>query len=202
MTEQELIAAIRKGEELGYRQLYDAYADRVYNTALSILQHTQDAEDITQEVFVEVFRSVQTFRGDASLLTWMYKITTGKCADHLKRSKAKKRFAFVSSLFGEDASLLHDKPHFEHPGLLLEHKEHGKMLFNTLKRLPEKQQIAFTLHKIEGLSHAEIADVMNLSTGAVESLLFRANEKLKILLSDYYKNNIQSGAGILSAFLL
>lgn len=189
MKEKELITALSEGREEAYKELFNLFSDRIYNTALSVLQQQEDAEDITQEVFVEIYRSVKNFRHDASLSTWIYKVTVSKCTDHLKKSKAKKRFAFLSSLFGNDNDLQHDKPHFEHPGVLLEQKEHSKVLFFALQKLPNNQQMAYTLAKIEGLSYAEVASVMRISVPAVESLLFRANENLRRLLSSYYKTN-------------
>lgn len=202
LEEKELIAALCEGREEAFKELFKRFSDRIYNTALSVLQHQEDAEDITQEVFVEIYRSVKNFRQDSSLNTWIYKVTVSKCTDHLKKHKAKKRFAFISSLFGDDNDLQHDKPHFEHPGVLMEHKEHSKVLFFALQKLPEKQQLAYTLAKIEGLSYAEVALSMGTSVSSVESLLFRANENLRDYLSAYYKNNIQGGASSLLSFLL
>lgn len=201
-NEAELIEQLKQGNEAAFKQIYQLYADRVFNTALSIMQHTQEAEDITQEVFVQVFRSISDFKEQASLFTWIYKVTVTKCADAQKKSRSQKRFAFVTSLFSSDDSLQHDTPHFEHPGIVIENKEHSKVLFYALQQLAPKQQLAFTLHKIEGLSYQQTADAMNTSLASVESLLFRANENLRSLLSDYYKNNVQTGASLLRSLLL
>lgn len=202
MEEEELIYALCEGREEAYKKLFTLFSDRIYNTALSILQQPQDAEDITQEVFLEIYRSVKSFRKDAALSTWIYKVTVSKCTDHLKKTNAKKRFAFLSSLFGDDNSLQHDKPHFDHPGVQLENKEHSKVLFLALQKLPQKQQIAYTLAKIEDLSYAEIAAAMETSVSSVESLLFRANENLRRLLSEYYNKNVQHTTSKLFSFLL
>lgn len=202
MNEHELIKAIINGEEQAYKELFNLYSDRVYNTAISIIQNQQDAEDITQEVFIEVFKSISTFRKEASLFTWIYKVTTSKCSDHIRKQRAKKRISFILNIFDDNHNLQYDKPHFEHPGIILENKEHGKALFYALQKLPTKQQIAFTLHKVEGLSYAQIATVMNTTIPAVESLLFRSGEKLKHLLSEYYNKNIKHGASNLKGFLL
>lgn len=201
-NEAKVIAAVKNGDETAFKQLYHTYADRVFNTALSIMQHHEEAEDITQEVFVQVFRSIVQFKEESSLFTWIYKITVSKCADAQKKHRSQKRFAFITSLFAPDDSLKHDAPHFEHPGMAIEHKEHNKALFTALKQLAPKQQMAFTLHKIEGLSYQQTAEAMNTTTAAVESLLFRANENLRALLSSYYKNNIQDSASSLMSFLL
>jgi RNA polymerase sigma-70 factor (ECF subfamily) len=202
LNEQELITELVAGNETAFRQLYAQYSDRVYNTCLGVLQHQEDAEDVTQEVFVEVFRSVKNFKGGSSLYTWIYKVALSKTYDHLKRKKAGKRFAFVQSLFGDDNELTTDKPHFDHPGVLAENKEHSRALFQALQKLPDKQQAAFTLHKLEGLPHKEVAEIMNTTVSSVESLLFRANENLKNYLSVYYDKNVKVGAGSFLSLLL
>lgn len=190
LTEQELISNLCTGDENAFRELFNLYSDKVYNTALSMLQNQQDAEDITQEVFVEVYRSIKNFKGGSQLYTWVYRITISKCSDQIKKQKTKKRFSFLTSLFADDNTLLHDQPHFEHPGVLAEKKEDSKALFYAIGKLPEKQQSAYTLHKIEQLSQKEVAEIMQTTTSAVESLIGRANENLRYLLSEYYKNNL------------
>jgi RNA polymerase sigma-70 factor (ECF subfamily) len=199
-TETDLIKALCAGEENAFRELFSMYSDRVYNTALSMLQNQEDAEDITQDVFVEVFRSIRQFKGDSQLFTWIYRVTISKCSDHIKRIKAKKRMRFITSLFGDDNALLHDKAHFEHPGILAEKKDDSKALFHAISKLPAKQQTAYTLHKIENLSQKEVAEIMETTTSAVESLMSRANENLKRLLSDYYKNNYNPAKGLFFFF--
>jgi RNA polymerase sigma factor (sigma-70 family) len=188
-TEQELVQALCDGEESAFRKLFRLYSDRVYNTALSMLQNQQDAEDITQETFLEVYRSIRNFKGESQLYTWIYRVTISKCSDHLKKQKAKKRFSFFTSLFGDENELVHDRPHFEHPGVIAEKKDDSRALFYAISKLPEKQQTAYTLHKIEQLSQKEVAEVMQTTASAVESLISRANENLRRLLSNHYKNN-------------
>lgn len=200
--ENELILELLAGDEKAYHEFYNRFADRVYNTALSVMQHTQEAEDIVQEVFIEAYKSLSNFKQQASLQTWLYTIAVNKCYDALKKRKAQKRFAFFTSLFGESNNLQHDAPNFNHPGVVLENKEQAAVLFYAINQLPEKQKIAFTLAKSEGLAYKEIAASMQLSLSAVESLLFRANENLRNILSVYYKNNMQQGASNISLFLL
>lgn len=202
LKDKELIEAILGGSETAFKTLYTIYSNMVYNTALSILQHQVEAEDITQDVFIEIHKSIKNFKQDASLKTWIYRITVTKCYDCLKKQKTQKRFAQLTSLFSGENKLLHDKPHFEHPGVTLENKEHSAVLFLAINKLPIKQQTVFTLSKIEGLSYQEIAEVMNTSVSSIESLLFRANKNLKSTLSEYYKNNLADSASISALLLL
>jgi RNA polymerase sigma-70 factor (ECF subfamily) len=191
LEDQHLIALIINKDQQAFKTLVELYSNRVYNTILGFVQHNEDAEDLAQEVFIEVYQSIHKFKGESKLYTWIYRIAVTKSLDHLKSKKRKKRFAFLQSIFGnEGTELITDKPHFDHPGVLLENKEHAKVLFYAISKLPENQQTAFTLSKVESLSYQEIAEVMQLSISSVESLLFRAKQNLQKLLKDYYENNL------------
>src|SRR6185436_19001059 len=164
------------------------WKDMVYNTAIGILQNEEDAEDVAQEVFVQVFESVGSFKAEAKFSTWLYRITVSKALDHLRKKKRKKRFAYIQSIFGANNETLIEKPDFHHPGVTLDNKERATMLFNAIARLPENQKIAFTLHKVEGLSYQEISDIMKTTVSSVESLMHRAKNNLKKILQDHYQN--------------
>lgn len=152
----------------------------VFNLALSYVQNQEDAEEITQDVFVTVHQQLSAFREESSLKTWIYRITINKSLDHLKAKKRKKRFAFISSLFNtETDEIMHDPGHFNHPGVQMENKEALAKLFSHINALPEKQRTALILSKIESKSHKEIADIMDTSPKAVESLVQRAKENLQ-----------------------
>ena len=164
----------------------------IYNTAFNILQNAGDAEDISQEVFMEVYRSIGGFKGQSKLSTWIYKITLSKCYTHVRKSRTQKRFGLVHSLFKPDSvSLQYDQPEFNHPGVVLEDKETAAYLFAALNTLPENQRSAFVLHKLEGLSYNEIAEILVVSLSAVESLIFRAKQNLQKTLAHYYDKNIK-----------
>jgi RNA polymerase sigma factor (sigma-70 family) len=156
---------------------------------LGILQNATDAEDLTQEVFIQVFHAVKNFKGDCKFSTWLYRITVTKSLDFLRSKKRKKRFAFMQSLFGQESNEpLIEQATFVHPGVQLENKERAGILFKAIDKLPENQKIAFTLNKVEGLSYQEIAEVMQLTVSSIESLLFRAKSNLQKYLGNYYKN--------------
>lgn len=189
MNELDLIQQLREGDEQAFKSLVTNYQDLVFNTAVGIVQNSEDAEDVAQEVFIQVYRSIDQFKGDARLSTWIYRITTTKALDHIRSRKRKKRFAFITSLFGPNDELVHEPVDFQHPGVALDRKEQAALLFQMIAQLPENQKVAFTLHKTEELSYQEIADVMQLSVSAVESLLFRARQNLRKLLEKYYQQN-------------
>jgi RNA polymerase sigma-70 factor (ECF subfamily) len=158
----------------------------VYNTAMGLLQNAEDAEDAAQEVFIQVFESVSSFKEESKFSTWIYRITVSKCLDHLRKKKRKKRFAFVLSLYGKDNGLMIDPPDFFHPGIKAENKENATVLFKAIDQLPTNQKIAFVLSKIENLSYREIGDVMKSSESSVDALLQRAKKNLQKSLKEYF----------------
>lgn len=171
-------------KETNFKDVYDNYADMVYNLCLNYLQNSTDAEDVCQNVFIKVHKNLSNFAGKSSIKTWIYRVTINQCHDYIKSRKRKKRFGHVVSLFQEnkaDSSL--PLPDFKHPGVLLEDKEALEAIFRKINVLPQKQKTALLLKSIDGLSQKEIADVMEISTKAVESLLSRARSNLKKKLS-------------------
>ncbi len=188
MDEKQLITDLQNGSENAFRYLVELFQDKVFNTVVSIIQNLEEAEDVSQEVFIEVYESVQKFRGESKLSTWIYRIATTKALEAHRKKKATKRFAFLTSLFGEDDEIVHHPVTFEHPGVVLENKERASILFKHISQLPDNQKVAFTLCNIEGLSYQEITEVMQLSLSSVESLLFRAKTNLRKTLKDYYMN--------------
>lgn len=154
------------------------------------MQHQHDAEDVTQEVFAEIFQSILQFKGEAKLSTWIYRIAVSKSLEFLRKKNRKKRFGFMQGLFGnDDLSPIKHVSDFYHPGVQLENKERAKILFAAIDKLPENQKTAFVLSKMEDLSYDEIAEIMKTSLSSVESLMFRAKQNLQKLLGDYYREN-------------
>lgn len=182
-----MVNQLKQGDESAFKTIVETWQNMVYNTALGIVQVPSDAEDIAQEVFVQVYQSISSFKGDSKFSTWLYRITITKSLDHERRKKRKKRFAFVKSLFGEDSEVVIHPPDFNHPGVLMDKKEDAATLFQAIKELPDNQRIAFTLHKVEGLSYQEVSEVMNTTVSSVESLMHRARTNLRKSLENYYK---------------
>jgi len=187
LNQSDLIIQLQSGDQSAFKQLVDDFGDMVYNTALGIVQDEADADDITQEVFVQVYQSVSSFKGESKLSTWLYRITINRALDHEKRKKRGKRFAFVKALLGMPGEEDLHPPVFEHPGILMERKENAAVLMRALKKIPDNQRIAFTLHKLEGQSYQAIAEIMGTTLYAVESLMTRAKANLRKALKNYYE---------------
>jgi RNA polymerase sigma-70 factor (ECF subfamily) len=162
-----------------FEELYNQHKNLVYNLALQYVQNTEDAEEITQDVFVSVYEKLDSFRQESKHSTWLYRITINKSLDFIKAKKRQKRFSFFTTLFHEETGeVKHQVSDFNHPGVLMEEKEQLRKLFSLINELPDNQKTALILMKIEEKSQAETGEIMNLSPKAVESLVQRAKSNL------------------------
>jgi RNA polymerase sigma factor (sigma-70 family) len=190
LNEAEKIKRLKSGDASAFELFVKEFQLKVYNTCLGLLQNEEDAEDISQEVFITVFQSIRHFKERSSLSTWVYRITVTRSLEFLRMKKRKKRFAFFQTIFSDEKGEIRTQAlHFYHPGVQLENKERAAILFKAIEQLPENQKTAFILHKLEELSYAEIAEVMKLSVSSIESLMFRAKQNLQKLLGRYYEKN-------------
>lgn len=187
--DSELVIKLKNADEQVFRQLVLEYQDKIFNTCISLVKNAEDADDLTQEVFIEIFRSIHKFREDSLLSTWIYRIAVNKSLEHLRRMKRKKRAWILTWFNKEDQDMYQEAADFNHPGVHVENEERSRILFRAVEKLPESQKIAFTLHKLEGLSYEQIAEVMQKTLSSVESLMHRAKRNLKKDLYDYYKSS-------------
>ena len=190
--EEDFIIQLINGDQSAYKLLVEQYGQKIYNNVLGFLQNNEDAEEVTQDVFTEVFRSIHQFRGSSLLSTWIYRIAVTKSLEFLRKKNRKKRIAIFQHVFihAQTSSLI-EPVNFYHPGIQLQNKELAAILFSAIDKLPENQKTAFILHKLDDLSYSQIGDIMNVSMASVESLMFRAKQKLQNLLRDYYENNLK-----------
>jgi len=185
LSDQELILLLKKGNEQAFKTLVENWQAMVFNTVMGLIQDVQESEDLSQEVFMQVFQSIHQFRGDSKLSTWIYRIAVSKALDWTRKQQAKRRINLMKSLIGFGNSAI-QPTEFVHPGVLLEHKESAIILFKAMNLLPENQRVALTLIKVEGLSYEEVAAIMELSIKAVEALMHRAKENLRKRLKDHF----------------
>jgi len=177
---KELLRNVSEGNMEAFEKLFKEFNKKVFNTALSYIQNVEEAEEITQDVFIEIHHSASKFEGKSSVSTWIFRIAVNKALDHLRYKKRKKRFGFFINLFDpEEKNTAYDFPNYEHPGILLEKKEESKILFEAVEQLPEQQKTAFVMAIIEQIPQKEVAEIMNSSVKAVESLIQRAKVNLR-----------------------
>jgi RNA polymerase sigma factor (sigma-70 family) len=191
LSEQNFIKELQKGNQSAFGQLLDTYQQKVFGTCISFIPNKEDAEDVSQEVFIVVFKSIHQFKENSKLSTWIYKIATNKCLEFIRKKNAKKRFSFMQTLLGNEIPL--DKTNYftevNHPGILLENQEKSALIFKAIDTLTESQRIIFTLAKIDEKSYQEIVEITGKSLSSVESILFRAKKALQQKLENFYKND-------------
>jgi RNA polymerase sigma-70 factor (ECF subfamily) len=191
LSELDFIKELKEGKSSAFGILLNDFEQKVFNTCISFVPNKEDAEDIAQEVFLEVFRSIHKFKGNSKLSTWIYRIATNKCLEFIRKKNTKKRFAFMQTILGNEIPI--DKTNyfteFKHPGIILENKELTATIFKAINTLPESQRIVFTLAKIDDKSYQEIVEITGKSLSSVESIMFRAKKSLKEKLASVNKNN-------------
>lgn len=178
-TDLEIIQAIAQGNQKAFEELYNLYASKVYNTALSYCKNVEEAEEITQDVFLKLHLKAGKFKGQSSASTWIYRIAVNTSLNTIKKKK-------LLTLF--DPTRASKVIHFEHPGVLLEQSEDAKALYLAMDCLPLQQKTAFILSFIEELPRQKVADIMALSLKSVESLLQRAKKNLRVELEKTFPN--------------
>ncbi len=177
MDELKLLYGLRSGDKAAFEELVSIYSHKVLNTCFRFIPNQKDAEDISQEVFIEIYQSIKTFKGNAKLSSWIYRIAVTKCLDEIRRQKRKKRLVEAGRMLRLDeigawigGGTMPDKK--------LNEKENENLVLKTLDKLPENQRIAFTLSKMDGYSNKEIAQIMDTTIIAVESLVSHAKKKI------------------------
>ena len=187
MTDEQ-IQKIISGDREAFKQLVELFQKQITSVCSGYVRNKETAEDLAQDVFVEVFRSIKNFRSESKISTWIYRIAITKCIDHTRKEKSKKRFGSIKQLFGIESKSVLSLPSKDiNPAKEIEDDERRRILYDALERIPESQRIAITLHKIEELNHAEIAKIMGVSVSAVESSMHRGKVNLRKQLHKYFE---------------
>jgi len=174
-----------------FKSIVENYQEKVRSTCFRFVNNHDDADDVAQEVFIQVYDSLSHFRNESQLSTWIYRIAVNKSLDFIRKKRRKKRFAQLTSLFrnddeGEEIFL----PVEGNPQQDLEEKERKQILDLAIDKLPDNQKSAITLSKSEGFNNKEIAEIMNLSLSAVEALIHRAKQNLQKQLYKYFEKRL------------
>jgi RNA polymerase sigma-70 factor (ECF subfamily) len=167
----ELVARCKAGDSDAFEALYREHSPRLYALARRMTGSPHEGEDLLQEIFLQVHRKLDSFRGDASLGTWLYRLAIRQCLDFLRSRQGRMRAA-SSSIENEAAYMPSLR---ETPGARID-------IERAVALLPEGCRIAFVLHDVEGLEHKQIADVMGVSEGTSKSQVFKARMKLRAML--------------------
>ncbi|MBU2651064.1 MAG: RNA polymerase sigma factor [Bacteroidetes bacterium] len=183
MTDRELKEGIISKDGDAIRYLVDKYQEKVVRTAYRYTGNMEDAEDLSQEIFLEILRSAERFRDESSISTWIYRITVNYSLNAVKRKNGFLKFFSGSRLQETDEP--NDIRDF------LGEEENVKLIYSSISALPARQKTAFILHRFEDLSYKEISEVMKVSLSSVESLIHRARMNLYGKLAGHFSEYIK-----------
>ncbi len=185
MSDKELAEKAKAGDQSAFEQLVIENQNKVYSLALRLVNDREEAADLAQEAFVKAWQGLSSFQGESSFATWVYRLTTNVCIDHLRKKKRRKGVEPSVSLNDEESGWAEPADWESDPQLLLERSERGKALARALARLPDWQRRTLVLRELSGLSYQEIGDALDIDLGTVKSRIARARLSLrKILLED------------------
>jgi len=191
MTDFELIQEILSGNLALFRQLLERHQALVFRTCIGFVHHKEDADDLTQEVFIQAYQSLASFKGDSEFSTWLYRIAVNRALNYTRDRQKKSIFDRLDTFFtgGKTVQSSFEGASEENPEQQFIHNEERELIAKALEKLPEKQRVAIVLSKYDDMSQREIANVLNTTEGAVEALLQRAKTTLRKELSHLYRRN-------------
>ena len=188
VEEMDLVKRARKGDLTAYDDLVRRYQERIYATIYHMTSNHEDANDLAQEAFIKAFQALRSFKGGSSFYTWVYRIAVNKTINFLKQRKNKAQMSLDDLDFNAEhdpdlVALISDKTPRREAGLA----ELQEKLNIAMQKLSEPHRLVVTLHDVQGLSHEEVAKIMDCNIGTVRSRLFYARQQLQAYLSDYLK---------------
>ncbi len=188
VEEMDLVKRVRDGDLTAYDELVRRYQERIYATVYHMTSNHEDANDLAQEAFIKAFQAIKSFKGGSSFYTWVYRIAVNKTINFLKQRKNKAQMSLDDLDFNVEhdpdlVALVSEKT----PRREVVLKELQEKLNAAMQRLSEPHRLVVTLHDVQGMSHDEVAKVMDCNIGTVRSRLFYARQQLQAYLSDYLK---------------
>ena len=187
LDEAALIRAVQRGDHDAFERLVRAYDQSVLRLAMNLLRSPEDARDVYQEAFLRVYRNIHTFRFDCSFHTWLYRIVTNICLDHLRKRKVRREEAAVIDTvdgpvdrmdsFEEEAALAN-------PERRLWNRQLSGRIHTALGDLTPRERMVFELRHYQGLRLRAIGEMLGTSEEAAKNCLFRATQKMRAVLGD------------------
>jgi len=187
VNEQHLVEELRNQDEKATRFFIQTYQHDVFRVILKIVFNEMDAEDLTQETFMDALVHIRDFQSDSSLKTWLFRIAVNRSLQHLRACKRKKLFVILKSIFATESE---EPIAIPDPSASIskkiENDELSKALQLNIEKLPENQRLAFSLIYLNGHTYQETASIMDVSVKAIEALLSRAKLKLRKSLGEFH----------------
>lgn len=181
MQDVELIQSVLSGNQRNYEQLVKKYQTNVFRTAIGLLHNKEDAEEVTQDVFIKVFQSLSSFAGKSTFSTWLYRIAVNASISYLRKKKRKGLWVELTGLFQIQSKEKYGET-------ILNEKSERVLIQKAIDSLPDKQKLAFVLTKHEELPQRQVAEIMEITEGAVEQLVVRAKANLRKKLETVIRN--------------
>jgi RNA polymerase sigma-70 factor, ECF subfamily len=188
VAEMDLVRRAQGGDLAAYDDLIRRYQERIYATVYHMTSNHEDANDLAQDSFIKAFQALKSFKGGSSFYTWLYRIAVNKTINFLKQRKNRMHMSLNDLDFNTEnnpdlVALISEKTPRRDAGL----KELQEKLNAAMLKLSEPHRIVVVLHDVQGMSHEEVAQVMDCNIGTVRSRLFYARQQLQSLLTDYLK---------------
>ena len=187
-VEKDLVRRAQNGDLEAYDELVKRYQERIYATIYHMTSNHEDANDLAQDSFIKAYQALKSFKGGSSFYTWLYRIAVNKTINFLKQRKNRTHMSLNDLDFNTEnnpdlVALISDKTPRRDAGL----KELQEKLNSALLKLSEPHRLVVVLHDVQGMSHEQVAEVMDCNIGTVRSRLFYARQQLQSLLTDYLK---------------
>lgn len=185
LTDSSLLERCRASDDAAFSEVVTRYKAKLYNYVYRMTGSADDAEDLTQEVFIRMYTSIDSFRGQSSLNTWLFRIAGNLCIDRFRRTKNRNPAFSLDEPLGDDTGTQEVADETYAPHRLLENVEMAEQIQAALAKLPDKLRTTLLLHDIEGLPYEEVAEIAGCPLGTVKSRLFNARMQLRQHLSGY-----------------
>ena len=187
-----LVREAQGGSQAAFEQLVHTYDRAILRLALRLTGSASDAQDIHQEAFLKVYKKLDGFRFECSFGTWIYRIVTNICLDHLRRNRARKKINALEITDDELLNQLSDDRPSNNPEQQLLDRELGTHILKAMERLTPRERMVFDLRHFEGLKLQSVSEILNTSEGSVKMTFFRATRKLRLQLGKYTKRHRSS----------
>jgi len=180
--DKELILRLQRGDEWAFQLMVRRFRTKIFSIAFGITLDTEESQDIMQEVFLQVYRTIGDFRGDASLATWLHRITVNRSLNWKRRWARRFKWLHVSTDSTDGLPAAEPESDLPSPEIRVANAQTRQQIDKALKMLPEQARTIFVLRELEGLAYEEIADAIGIKLGTVRSRLFHARKRLKEIL--------------------
>ncbi len=186
MQDNELLLIKRsiKGDVDAFEELIKDYKKMAYNIALRVLRNKEDAEDVSQEALVKVFKNIDSFNMQSTFKVWLYRIVMNTCLD-FKRKKKIVTYSIDKPLESDESEILQDIPdNSNNPDIIIQNKLESQMLYDCIEMLDDDFRMVIVLRDLQNLSYKDIASILSCNEGTIKSRLNRARKKLRDIITN------------------